>query len=158
MGASSIASFGKSADRKQVFWAVGTPGFRAELNDRCRCCRTHPRKFPGPFAPPRWISISWVGGWVGGWVGFSPAASGANHADAVPGFRRSQSTPPANQSSLFPCASYAVIGPNSAPCSAICARSPTITICAFAESKCRRAAARTSAAVNARIRSRYVSR
>ena len=55
-------------------------------------------------------------------------------------------------------ASYSVTSPKSAACAPICSRSPTTTICAFAESKYARAALSTSSAVSARMRSRYVSR
>lgn len=54
----------------------------------------------------------------------------------------------------WPCASYTSTSPYSAAWASICARSPTTTICMFAASKCRRAAASTSCAVSARIPSR----
>ncbi len=58
----------------------------------------------------------------------------------------------------FPCASYTSTSPKSPACASICARSPTTTICIFAESKYARAAPSTSSEVKARTRSRYVSR
>lgn len=145
---------GNTSDRQQVFDSAKTSGFRAELNDR----------FGGGGSDAGKLLKLLCGGGVD--VDFVRRRVLCNERRCGNRYKEQSSTTHSNwrgrpskprrlsHTSSLPFASYSVTGPNRAACSPIWARSPTMTICALAESKWRRAAVSTSAAVSARIRSR----
>jgi len=88
-------------------------------------------------------------------AGLKPRASTKNHNHTPAGATKRRPYDQGTTSWMgWPWASETSMWPKRAPCSKICSRSPTRTICAFAESKWRRAAKRTSSAVRARMQSR----
>ncbi len=149
---------GNAANGEQIFHPAKAARLRAELDDGLRGCRADAGKFL-EFFRGCGVDVDLVRGRI--FRGDSWRGDGhEQYCDATqPSLHGGSSRPQrASHTSSFPLASYSVTGPKSAACSPMWARSPTTTICAFAESKWRRAAARTSPAVSARIRSRYVSR
>lgn len=145
---------GNAVDREQVLDAVKASGLRAELNDRFGCGRPDAGKLLKLFGGSG-VDVDFVRRRVlcnerrGG--NRHEQQSSTTHSN-WPGSPSKPRRMP--HTSSLPFASYSVTGPNRAACSPIWARSPTMTICALAESKWRRAAVSTSAAVSARIRSR----